>query len=716
MQDALEKAAGARVKQPNLSFFAFTATPKARTLELFGRLNPATGRHEPFHLYSMRQAIDEGFILDTLARYVTYATYWNIEKTTPDDPAYDAAMARAAIARFVSLHEHNLAQKAEVIIEHFRQHVAHRIAGQAKAMVVTASRLHAVRYQQALRKVVSERGYDIGVLVAFSGTVVDEGIDRTESNLNAFPDTQTAEQFATDEWSVLVVAEKYQTGFDQPLLCAMYVDKVLSGLNAVQTLSRLNRIHPLKRQEDVFVLDFRNNAEDIRASFEPWYGRTIAPPTDPNLLYDTRHQLDPFGVLWPEEVQRAVALLVGRGSAGDHARVHAAITPAIDRFWALGSDDQDKFREALNRFVHTYSFLSQIVAFTDPALERDYLFCKALAAFVRADGSGGVDLGSEVELTYLKLDQTFAGSVSLDTIEGEVTTIFDGTGSKREPDEAPLSVIIAKINERYGTNWAPEDRFFYDAIADKLAGRQDMQQAAAANNADNFRLVLEKEFLAGVVDQLDVSEDMAIKYLDNGGLQDMVLAAYLPLIYSKARLAHQEHCPIGELLGPDRESGTLEYKATLRTHAGDGTLYKPLETASLKTVAAFLNSREGGTLLIGVADDGEVTGLARDYATLRKDGKNDRDLFQLHLANIISASMGTAAATHITVQIHSAEGRDLCRVHVRPSGFPVDATVTVDVKGQMVKKTAFYVRVANGTKEIEGDEKQKYVGGRWGVA
>jgi type I restriction enzyme R subunit len=713
IEEALAKSAAARAQQPNLSFFAFTATPKARTLELFGRWDPNTKRYRPSHLYSMRQAIEEGFILDVLAHYVTYETYWNIEKQTPDDPAYDAAKAKSAIAKFVNLHEHNLAQKAQVIIEHFRQHVAHRIAGQAKAMVVTSSRLHAVRYQHALRKYVTEQGYDIGVLVAFSGTVVDNGVDNTEANMNKFPESQTAEQFAGDQWQVLVVAEKYQTGFDQPLLCAMYVDKLLSGLHAVQTLSRLNRIHPLKRQDDLFVLDFRNDADEIREAFEPWYGKTVAPATDPNLLYDTRHALDPFDVLRGDEVEQVVALLLGPNTTGAHGKVHAALTPSIDRFWALSDDEQADFRDALVKFVRTYSFLSQLVSFTDVKLERDYLFAKALSSFIREDGSGGIDLGKEVELAYLKLDQTFDGSVSLTADEGEVTTIFGGAGKQFEGPEEALSVIIARLNERFGTNFDPEDRYFYDAIAEKLAGRPDMQQAAAANSPENFKLVLEKEFLSGVVDQLAASEDMAIKYIDSAEIQGMVLEAYLPLIQSKAKVAHQEHCPIGELLGPDRESLTLEYKATLRTHADDGEVFKPLETASLKTIAAYLNSRDGGTLLIGVADDGSVTGLTSDYASLHKSDSDDRDRFQLHLGQIVAASMGAAAATNLSIQFHAVDGEDLCRVHVRPSGVPVEADVTIDVKGQFEKKTAFYVRVGNGTKELDDTEREKYVQTRW---
>jgi len=264
VEEALAKAVGARGRQANLSFLAFTATPKARTLEMFGALDPVTGKHEPFHLYSMRQAIEEGFILDVLANYVTYHTYWRIEKAVADDPSYEATKARRAIARFVSLHPSNLAQKAEIIVEHFRTHTAAKIAGQAKAMVVTSSRLHAVRYKQAIDVHIAKQGYtDLAALVAFSGRVLDDhDLSYSEAEMNGFPESQTAERFASRDYQVLIVAEKFQTGFDQPLLHTMYVDKVLTGLNAVQTLSRLNRIYPNKA--DTFVLDFRNQTEDIR--------------------------------------------------------------------------------------------------------------------------------------------------------------------------------------------------------------------------------------------------------------------------------------------------------------------------------------------------------------------------------------------------------------------------------------------------------------------
>ncbi len=709
--DALADAVRARARQRNISFFAFTATPKGRTLEQFGRINPTSGKHEAFHLYTMRQAIEEGFILDVLANYVTYQTYWNIEKTVPDDPAYDASKAKAAIARFVSLHEHNLAQKAEIIIEHFRRHVRHKIDGRAKAMVVTASRLHAVRYHQALTKYCDDHGHDIGILVAFSGTVLPGIEDWTEANMNGFPESQTAERFAEDGSHILVVAEKYQTGFDQPLLYAMYVDKTLVGLAAVQTLSRLNRICDGK--DGTFILDFRNDADEIRNSFSPWYAATIAPPTDPNLLYDTRHALDPYGVLWPDEMERTVALIVANETPGRHGRVHAALTPSIDRFHDLDGDAQDAFRDALSRFIRTYAFLSQVVSFTDTKLESGYLFCKALSAFIRPASDSGLDLGTAVELTHLRTERTFTGSLTLDASHGDITTIISGLGPQHQPDEEPLSKIIAALNARFGTSWTPEDRVFLDVIASKLAAQPTIQQAAAVNTAENFKLVLAKAFVQQLVTQMNVAEDMALKLIDDEVMQNEVVAAYLPIIQSKAKVAWQEHCPIGELLGPGKESGHLEYKSSLRARSDTGAVYKPLETATLKTIAAFANNRDGGTLLIGVADDGSVCGLAADYVSLHKAGKDDRDLFQLHLVNIVTAAMGAAVAGTLSLQVHKVNGGDVCRVHVRPSAVPVDATVTVDKNGQMQKKTAFYVRAGNSTLALDTAEKEKYVRARW---
>ena len=710
---ALAEAVAARGRQDNLSFFAFTATPKGKTLELFGRYNSATDRHEPFHLYSMRQAIGEGFILDVLANYTTYASYWHLEKALEDDPRYQTAKARQAIARFVTLHEHNLAQKAEIVVEHFRTHVAGKVAGHAKAMVVCSSRPHALRFYQALRKHITDHGYDLGVLVAFSGEVALNGDEPvTEAQANGFPDTQTAERFDTDEYRIMVVAEKFQTGFDQPKLYAMYVDKTLTGLAAVQTLSRLNRTHPDK--DGTFVLDFVNDAEAIAEEFEQYHGKTVAPPSDPNLLYDTRHALDEFGVLDAEEARTFAHLLLAEQV--DHGRLHAALGPAIDRFAALEEDEQDRFRDALSRFVRIYSFLSQIVSFGDSDLERDYLFGKALTAFIKADPGETVDLSGAVELTHLRTEKQFEGSVALTGTEGEAVTIYSGTGASTEPEPEPLSVIIERLNALHGTDWSDADRLVFDAALEDMVADQDVQVTATNNTAENFGVVFPDMFQKALLGRMDRNEKVVFKYLDDQDLAADVVKVYATLAQARAKVAYQQHCPIGDLLAAG-EDAHLEYKSTLRTGADTGEVIKPLETAVIKTTAAFANSRHGGTLLIGVADDGTVHGLASDYASLRKAGKDDRDRFGLHLSQVLVDALGATAASTVSTQLHTVDGADLCRVHVPPSSFPVEATVKVDKGGQQAKKTAFYVRVGNGTREItEPAEKQKYIASRWGTA
>jgi type I restriction enzyme R subunit len=353
------------------------------------------------------------------------------------------------------------------------------------------------------------------------------------------------------------------------------------------------------------------------------------------------------------------------------------------------------------------------VAFTDVKLERDYLYCKALAAFVKEGGTEAVH--PDVELTHLKVEQNFEGSVTLTETTGEVISIFGG-GRLHDPEDEPLSQIIARLNERFGTDFAPEDRVFYDAVFDKLTKRPDIQQAAAVNTPENFRLVLEKEAMTGVLDQLGVAEEMALAYVDNPDMQAEVLSTYAPFVQGRATVLRQEHCDIVDLLGPDRESTHLEYKATLRAHADSGETFKPLETASLKTIAAFMNSREGGTLLIGVADDGTVHGLDSDYASRSKTDQDPRDWFLQHLANIIATSMGDAAATLVRPQIHQVDGGDVCRVQVDPAGFPVDAKVIIQKPGgPKDTRTEFYVRVANGTKALDVVEREKYILQRWGT-
>ena len=536
VEEALAKAAGARGKQANLSFFAFTATPKQRTLELFGTLDTETGKYEPFHLYSMRQAIDEGFILDVLSNYTTYHTFWRIEKAVQDDPAYETKKAQRAIARFVSLHPYNLSQKAEVIVEHFRRHTMPKIGGSAKAMVVTSSRLHAVRYKQAIDKYIKQKQYtDVAALVAFSGKVLADGGEFTEPGMNKFPESQTAERFGSSDYQVMIVAEKFQTGFDQPLLHTMYVDKVLIGLAAVQTLSRLNRIHALK--SDTFVLDFRNDAEEIQKAFEPYYGKTVAPPTDPNVLWDTRHRLEPFDVLRTDEVESTVALLLTISDPKDHGKVYAFLDPALERFAALEDEEQLDFKDALDKFVRTYSFVSQIVSFQNTTLERDYRYCRALAAYIRNSATvERLDLGSEVELTHLRTEMTYEGSIALSAGTGEVTGITGGGKGKQQKLELEsLSRIVEVLNEHFGMELGEADQLLFDQFEETWAQDKDLVNQAQNNTMENFRLVFNPKFINTIVTRMDANEEIFKKIIDDAEFQEKMADFFVRKVYSRLR-------------------------------------------------------------------------------------------------------------------------------------------------------------------------------------
>jgi type I restriction enzyme, R subunit len=534
-QDALAATVAARGRQPNLSFFAFTATPKARTLELFGGKN-LDGNYAPFHLYSMRQAIEEGFILDVLAFYTTYATYWKVGKAVEEDPEYDSRLAKRSIARFVALHPHNLAQKAELIVEHFRDHTRRKIGGRGKAMVVTSSRLHAVRYKRSIDKYLREQGYtDTKALVAFSGKVDDGGIDFTEPNMNAFPESQTATIFGSPEYGVLVVAEKFQTGYDQPLLHTMFVDKTLVGLAAVQTLSRLNRIHPEK--SDTFVLDFRNDAGSITESFRPWYETTVAAPTDPNLLHDLADRLLAIQVLDHAEARAVAAVVADRTQiVGDHGKIYALLAPAVGRFMARSEAERRETRDALDQFIRAYSFLSQVVAFGDVGLEALYLTSRALSALLPLDEGGRLDLGTEVELTHLRLEKTSEiASITPDKGDGELTAIYSGKGPEAEEKKERLSKIVEVLNERFGLRLGTADQLFFDQMEATWLGDEHLVAQARANPLENFRLVFADRFIQSIVERMDDNADIFGRILDDPALKAIVMDHYLGRVFERAR-------------------------------------------------------------------------------------------------------------------------------------------------------------------------------------
>jgi type I restriction enzyme R subunit len=497
-------------RQDNISFFAFTATPKPKTIEKFGTINPDTGLPEAYHVYSMRQAIEEGFILDVLQNYTTYDTFYKIEKSINDDPEVAKSKASKEIARFVSLHPHSIAQKAAVMIDHFRQSVQHKIGGRAKAMVVTRSRLHAVRYKHAFDDYMKSMNYnDLNTLIAFSGTVEDDGESYTEAGMNKFGEKELPEHFSSDEYQVLIVAEKYQTGFDEPLLHTMYVDKPLSGIKAVQTLSRLNRTCAGK--EDTFVLDFVNDPEDIQNAFQPYYEITgLGEVTDPNILYDLQYELNAMQVYTSTEVNQ-VSELEFTGKLKDRRaqqRLNSLIDPAKDRFENdLTKEQQEVFKSAATKFIRTYQFILQIGPFIDIDLHKLYVYLNYLLRKLPKRVSEKIYLADDVALEYYRNEKVFEGNISLET-KGQVD--LDPTkhagGSSPEEETEKLSSIIERMNERFGTDFTHADKIINE-MEKHMKENEDIKEAAESNTYDNYRYSFSPKLKDFIIGNIEVKEE-----------------------------------------------------------------------------------------------------------------------------------------------------------------------------------------------------------------
>lgn len=526
--------------QKNLSFFAFTATPKQKTLEIFG-VRGADGLPHAFHVYSMRQAIEEKFILDVLENYTTYQTYFQVGKKIADDPLYGKSKANKALGKFLSLHPHNLAQKTEIIIEHFRSVTQHEIGGKAKAILVTGSRLHAVRYYFEFLKYIKKMKYkDLGVLVAFSGTVKDNGADYTEPGLNKFAESELPERFEGEEYQILLVAEKYQTGFDQPLLHTMYVDKKLSGVKAVQTLSRLNRM--CYGKSDTFVLDFANTKEEIFEAFQPYYERTdVDDITDPNLVYDLKTTLDGYRIYTESEV-KAFAKIFFKESAKqtelDFGKLSPHLDPAIDRYCAMESEiEQKEFKVTLRKFIRLYSFICHIIKLNDSDLHKFSAFAKCLLRKLPADGKSKTpNLDNDVALQYYRLQKIFEGKIQLENETGVLPGGRHGAGLPPEEEKATLSELIAKLNERLGTTFTEMDKVIEQFVED-MAKNPEMQ-LRAKNPMDMFRVAYENNIMDVVIARLQQNQDFCTKYIEDNDFRLEVDKIVLPLVHE--RIATQQ--------------------------------------------------------------------------------------------------------------------------------------------------------------------------------
>ena len=547
--EELFRSMAKRGRQANLSFFAFTATPKHKTLAVFGRDG------QPTHRYTMRQAIEEGFILDVLSHYTTYATYFKLLKACEDDPNVERKKAARALARFMRLHPHNIAQKTEIMVEHFQAVTRHKIGGRAKAMVVTGSRLEAVRYKQSFDRYIQEKGYAIKTLVAFSGVVQDDNladVTYTEEKMNlGIREKELPEKFATQEYQVLLVAEKYQTGFDQPLLHTMFVDKRLAGIQAVQTLSRINRIHPLK--EDTFVLDFVNEREEIREAFKTYYeGAEMGEEVDPDRMYHLKGELDASGIYLTEEVERFCAVYFkpkARQSAMDHEAINAALDPAVSRFTVRQKEDEDEaelWRGKSHAYRNLYGFLSQVIPYQDSDLERLYVFLRYLTTKLPRRGGVAYLFDDEVRLEYYRLQKISEGSISLK--DGEARPLDGptevGSGQVREK-AIPLSRLIDLVNEHFGTDFNEADQLFFDQVVEAAMADEGLRQAAAVNPAEKFELVFRNLLQTLFAERMDQNEGIFVRFMNDPEFQKVVTTWMAVEAYKRFRGEGSYSTPTG---------------------------------------------------------------------------------------------------------------------------------------------------------------------------
>ena len=494
-------------KHKNLSFFAFTATPKGKTLEIFGEPQP-DGSFHPFHIYSMRQAIEEGFILDVLANYTTYKICYQIAKNVPDNPDVPTSKAVRTIRRYEELHPHNLAQKAAIIVETFRDVTKHKIGGLGKMMVVTASRLAAVRYYHEIKRYLEQNDYDdIEIMIAFSGSLKDpdnpnspeytESSMNVDSNGNRVKESQTKSVFH-DEGDILIVAEKYQTGFDEPLLHTMIVDKELRDVKAVQTLSRLNRTYPGK--VDTYVLDFVNDVDRIREAFQQFYQETsLDEEINFDLIYTTQKILRDFKVYTDADIEAVSQIYFDpdiRKANATQGKISNILKPVADKYNQLNQEQRYQFRREVRAFVKWYNYISQITRMFDKELHKEYILCSYLAKLLPSDKTQPFDLDNRVKLEYYRLEKTYEGAIELEATPGSWKPTQPKRAGGQKDRLSPLDEIIARINEEFFGDFTDADRVMVDTLYTKM--RQDAKVKKAAKSND--RQVYERSIFPGIFD------------------------------------------------------------------------------------------------------------------------------------------------------------------------------------------------------------------------
>ena len=542
-EDQINRLMEAKKLLPNASYFAFTATPKNKTLEIFGTPDPqpdGTVRHLPFHSYTMKQAIQEGFILDVLRYYTPVASYYKLVKRVEADPEFDTKRARKKLRHYVESHEHAIRLKAEIMVDHFHEQVIalNKVGGLARAMVVTGGIERAIAYHHAISDYLRERKSPYRSIVAFSGEHEYGGVQVTEASLNGFPSSQIAERIREDPYRFLVCADKFQTGYDEPLLHTMYVDKILTGVKAVQTLSRLNRAHPKKH--DVFVLDFMNDVETIERAFAPYYRTTIlAEETDPDKLHDLKATLDDAEVYTPEQIDDFVRLYLGNA---DRDQLDPILDACVGTYKGqLDEDGQVEFKGQAKAFVRTYAFLSSILPYTNAEWEKLSIFLNflidKLPAPIEEDLSKGIL--ETIDMDSYRAEKLATQRIQLADEDVEIAPVPAGTpGSLVEPELDRLSNILAAFNDQFGNiAWTDADRV-NDLITQEIPKRvaEDSAYYNARMNSDKQNARIEHDKALGRVVTALLKDDTELfkQFMDNESFRKWLSDTVFGLTYSSS--------------------------------------------------------------------------------------------------------------------------------------------------------------------------------------
>lgn len=534
-EDPILSQMKSRQKMNNLSFVAFTATPKQKTLEIFGTKN-SDGSFFPFSVYSMKQAIEEGFIKDVLKNYTSYKLYFNLLKKVENDPEYQKKKAVKLMTSYVEKHDHTIKSKVALIVENFLGNIENRLEGKAKAMIVTASRLHAVKYKLAIDEYIKEKGYTIKTLVAFSGEVEDGGLTYTEPQMNnGLPENNLPQEFKKEEFKFLIVADKYQTGFDQPLLSAMYVDKKLGGVNCVQTLSRLNRTALGK--DEVFVLDFVNDTEEIKDSFQPYYTTTVlAEETDPNILHDLQRDILNYHIFDEIQINTFVDMYIRNVNAG---RLSAFLDGIIVRYSEeLDEQKQQEMKQKVGAYTKKYAFISQIISFEDSSLEKLYIFLRFLKKkFPITKEELPLEILENIDIENLKLTKKGTKAIAL---ENEIGTLDPMTGNDRgggasNNDEDLLSKILKDVNDRFGTEFSEEDKVILNNLSERLLKDDKLVGIFNSGNAkDNIKKEFDKTFNTEKIKMFSDNMGLYQKLDGNKDLNEYVQEKMFDFLLKKA--------------------------------------------------------------------------------------------------------------------------------------------------------------------------------------